>query len=579
MRNICTRIIAAGVAIVMLFSCIKNEEPAGITAMREAKAALITAEAQYKLAEAAYKEAETAYKLLMNEYQSIQNELERLKLALQQAKDEKEIAKIQQDMELAAEQHKKAMYEALENTANAEAAYDKAMVALAAGAEAALTEAEQAEIAKIITKITRVKSSLDTAKTTYATALDTYFKAAYLNTANYEGYAAQYATRIKSLKGQAAVQAELIESLKAVDVNAAVADLQAKVEEYEAEKEANDAEKIELDKQIAALKETKTPLENQMDELEHAKSELGTQKVALVDENTELKKYNNSEVFYNVELTVAKETAHDYATILVAAATANDGVYDGIKTVTIEGVDSLTVPTGIVKFRFDDGYTDTKAFLDAVKTAVDADTDLKKAYEKNVADKIKAVENAVAANDKKIEENEAKIFDIDTKMEVLDRQIDGIEDQVDKIDYEIGLLSTDKTLIDNINSNINTIIGVYNGLINGTSIESFKLENGVVIAYTITFNATDKVPEKVAEGIEKAIEAAEATIAVLENEIAAREAAYEELLANKDITAALQLEADYAKLELAQAKQMYDYYLAQFEYWTGLLNELTTKTE
>ena len=620
----------------MLFSCIKNEEPAGITAMREAKAALITAEAQYKLAEVAYLEAETAYQLLLNEAQAIQNELDALALALKQAKNEKQIAKIQQDMELAAEKHKKAMFEALEATAKAEDAYNTALENLAKAAEKALTDAEKKAVQEAVDMISKMKKMLDIAKGAYAEALDTYFDVAYLDEWDYETYAAKYAKKINELTADVEAQTMLAEALKGVDVNAGVAAYQAKVEEYEAEVKANEKKMVAIVDQAAALEEEKLPLYNSYEEVTNKINDLDDQIGALAWENDALKDYTNSDVFFSLELTVAKETAHDYAALLMATSEDYNAEWYGIESTEVEVVvepeedeagddaaaqaegdeaeagDDATegddaeaeeevqtkietvysVPSGVVKFRFE-GCEDVEGFLEALALAFEEKdaADLKKAYATEVAAKAKAVADAKAANDKKVKENEDKIYSLENEIIALERQQDEWFEKWAPIQSKLDELEADYFTLDTINGNIGIIIRIYESLIDGTAIELPKLEGDQIVMeviYCVDSNIDlkaidDDKPsitrEELAKLIEKAVKDIEAYVAIVENEIATREAAYEELLASEDIAAALQLEADYAKLELDLAKQMYDYYLAEFEYWTGILNGLTTKTE
>ena len=597
MRKICTRILAAGAAIVLLASCLEVQEPEGISALRKAKAEYITAETQYKLAEIAYLQAETAYQealtanqLLQNELEALEVELKKLELAKEQAQNEhdilvieQQILTIQQQMELAIEQHKADLYEKLQATATAEKNYNDAIAALAKAAEDALTQEEQNAISEAIVKINTFKGHLDTAKTNYQTALNSYYEVAYLDSWDYEGYAAKYAKKINALTKETEERAIFIENLKALDVNASIAELQTKVEEYEAQKEANLDKIAAIDKDINANKELIAPLQNTCNEIANQIIDLNSQVTALETENTELKEYKNSEAFFNVTLAVQEKTAHDYATILKSAADTYNGTYDGIKTVTIEGVDSLTVPTGAVKFHFE-VYSETENFLKEVVDQLELNADLKKVYEKDVTAKVKAFEDAKAANDKKVELNNSKIFDIDSKVAALNRQKTDISKQISVLEDKNDELVLDKGVITTANTNLQQIISIYTGLIAGTVIEvpDVDIINAPDNTYSVEFKDLTlgtTTPEELEKAIEAWIEYAELELAKVENELETRKAVYEELLASEDITTAMQLDIEYAELELALAEQMYNYYLAQFEYWTNLLNELTVKTE
>lgn len=81
-------------------SCIDNDEPAGITELRGAKAALLNAKAAVETARAAYIDAVTREKNAYAELQEIKNEKEKLRLALLEAKTESEIAWYKAQLEI-----------------------------------------------------------------------------------------------------------------------------------------------------------------------------------------------------------------------------------------------------------------------------------------------------------------------------------------------------------------------------------------------------------------------------------------------------------------------------------------------
>lgn len=118
-------------------SCIDNDEPAGITELRGAKAELLKAKAAVELANAAYVDAQTQYELamvehqnLMNENQKLSNQLKELTLQEQTARTEAAIAEINAKLEqnkLYWEKEKLAAETAL---AQAQKEYEDAMKAL-----------------------------------------------------------------------------------------------------------------------------------------------------------------------------------------------------------------------------------------------------------------------------------------------------------------------------------------------------------------------------------------------------------------------------------------------------------------
>src|SRR5574344_2076205 len=112
-------------ATVLFSSCLNNEERQSLVDLRNAKATLIQAEAQYKLAEAAYQQAQTEFQnaqtanqLLLNELQTLKNQIMATEVEI--AKIKVEIAKAQSEAEKAKWEAQKAQYELdLLNTKNA----------------------------------------------------------------------------------------------------------------------------------------------------------------------------------------------------------------------------------------------------------------------------------------------------------------------------------------------------------------------------------------------------------------------------------------------------------------------------
>lgn len=111
-------------------SCIDNDEPAGITELRGAKAELLKAKAAVELANAAYVEAQTQYELAMVEQLNLTNEGIKLANELQQAKNEEEIANINNRIEQNKLIQQKILLELNQQLAEAQKKYDDAMAAL-----------------------------------------------------------------------------------------------------------------------------------------------------------------------------------------------------------------------------------------------------------------------------------------------------------------------------------------------------------------------------------------------------------------------------------------------------------------
>ena len=126
-----TYLVAAllvGGATTTFTGCIDNDEPASITELRGAKAELIKAKAAVQTAEAAYKEAQIAIVNAKAAYLEEKVAQEKLKTEVQAAKTEAMKAYWQQKAEISAELFKAKMLELQVQTAQEQAAYEKAMI-------------------------------------------------------------------------------------------------------------------------------------------------------------------------------------------------------------------------------------------------------------------------------------------------------------------------------------------------------------------------------------------------------------------------------------------------------------------
>ena len=126
-----TYLVAAllmGGVTTSLTSCIDNEEPAGITDLRGAKAELLRAKAKVQEAEAAYKTAQIAIEEAKAAYLQEKVAQEKLETELKAAKTEAQKEKIKQKMQLRAEEFKAELLAAQTNTLKADAAYKQALI-------------------------------------------------------------------------------------------------------------------------------------------------------------------------------------------------------------------------------------------------------------------------------------------------------------------------------------------------------------------------------------------------------------------------------------------------------------------
>ena len=109
-------------------SCIDTTEPAGIETLRGAKAELLQAKAKVELAEAEKRLADAEYKKALAAIKQEKANQEALRTALKAEKNEKKIAKIKQEMELSAAEHRQALAVALAAAEEAEMKYQQTLI-------------------------------------------------------------------------------------------------------------------------------------------------------------------------------------------------------------------------------------------------------------------------------------------------------------------------------------------------------------------------------------------------------------------------------------------------------------------
>lgn len=241
------KIILIGTAALGMFfmttSCLENIEPAGIEAMRQAKAELISAQAAYKAAETAYLTAqqalvdvEVAKKEIENQMMEIDLQSKQLALDLQQAQNEHEIrmleleylrqqaqdearqkelesqisyweyliAKNQMDTELldldrevALEKHNARMIELQARTAEAEYELEMALRNLEA-LKAGLTETETNQLNALIAIVDAQRQELNAAQDALIEADRALIDAQYTYTADSTYWYNRYALEVAS---------------------------------------------------------------------------------------------------------------------------------------------------------------------------------------------------------------------------------------------------------------------------------------------------------------------------------------------------------------------------------------------
>ena len=137
-------LLMAGTSTSLLTSCIDNDEPAGITDLRGAKAELLRAKAAVEQAEAAIKTAQVKWYEAEAEIKNQEAEQEKLKTSWLEAKYQAQKDSIQAETKKYVEQQNKLYIEALQKSAEANAAYQKALAEI----EAALVGVKESAYAE-----------------------------------------------------------------------------------------------------------------------------------------------------------------------------------------------------------------------------------------------------------------------------------------------------------------------------------------------------------------------------------------------------------------------------------------------
>lgn len=265
--------------------CIDNDEPEGITILRQAKSELLRARASVEeanaasiLADAALKEAQKAVvaaqaryyealaaeqeaKALKAQYEAelrnIKNEEERARLEALISQLEAQQHERERQAQLAAAQLELDLMEVKTELAKQQALYEQALKDLAL-AQNTLTEAQKAHLGEWITAVENAKDAVDKATETYeekAEALTTAIKE--LDAAQSDELAKRQLARNVELK-----QREYDAAVEAYNVAKAAAEADfSSIEALEAQKKELDNQLESIEKQLADLKIERTKLE------------------------------------------------------------------------------------------------------------------------------------------------------------------------------------------------------------------------------------------------------------------------------------------------------------------------------
>ncbi|MDN0051371.1 hypothetical protein QVN91_00005 [Bacteroides caecigallinarum] len=313
-------------------SCIDNEEPAGIEAMRNAKADFYAAQALVKQAQVAYQNALAEYEMQLVEEMKLKNKALEIANKLAEASSAKDIAALEAAKAELLAQHEVKMKQIAADKAMADAAYEKAMVELAKIISAVNGE-YTAEYARLLAKVTDNIAKYDMAAAK-VTDLQLSLAKLTLNEADtayvrldIQKEIDKYELQLKYLKKQH----EILTTISAPEANA-------------------EASMAELDKQIRELANDFNKKIDQMNNLFARKAqEQSTADVFSAEHNKANEaKYSKAVV---VSIPVPKNIQHDFAT-KINDANSTSGTIDGNKTLAastkVNGADKyyLTDPSG-----------------------------------------------------------------------------------------------------------------------------------------------------------------------------------------------------------------------------------------
>lgn len=289
------KIFLIGAAALGMFfmttSCMDNTEPAGIEAMRQAKAELITAQAAYQnalaateQANAAIKQAEAEYATLVNQIKEIEVQEAQLDLELAQAENEYKIAQLEyeyqkqmaidsaeimrlksliagyeweilrNEMEMekleyqrkeALEMHNAYMYDLQKLTAEAQQRYERALAEIEA-ASYGLTDAQKNKLNDMVLKMQYFRNELNDAEDALIKAQNKLLDAQYALGRDTVYYKELYQIEKEAQAQKVTDLQELLAEAQAMDFS----DLDA----LTAEKEALEAANQQIDKDIAELR-------------------------------------------------------------------------------------------------------------------------------------------------------------------------------------------------------------------------------------------------------------------------------------------------------------------------------------
>ena len=229
----------------------------------------------------------------------------------------------------------------------------------------------------------------------------------------------------------------------------------------------------DIDAQITAVKAEKAEKQealkaivNEENKLNNEKADLGKQKTDIGTQITNLKKYDNQEVFYRVTLSVPAANADAIGTIVMSKLGA------GTQTGLVKDAEGKwTAPSGSGDVVYQTATVET--FVDAVIAAAKLKTELKD-YVTTLESYKKAITDAKAANDAQVEELKAQQVEIDKKLVDLTLQLQELATEKTALNAEINAIgdetSGDIKVLADYKGQLQTLKSTYEGLVSGTQI-------------------------------------------------------------------------------------------------------------
>lgn len=245
-------------------SCIDNEEPAGITELRGAKAEFIRAKAAYENVLAEIKKVDIEKAQVDLELKKVTLQIEQLKVAKAQAQNEYDIADLQAQIEELAETHKSQLLELQKTTASNQDALEKALIDLEYTLKTYRDTKYEADITNAISALDRLRQAVTSQESNIAS-----IQGQLLNAKAELGDAYRMGLVSDSLKLENAldVQNTVLKQIQGL-TDVSKTDLANEVVELDKQIAEIDNLVLDLTKELAVLEDAIKPIEDKIAEIE-----------------------------------------------------------------------------------------------------------------------------------------------------------------------------------------------------------------------------------------------------------------------------------------------------------------------